>query len=105
MSNWGFEKIGRKAENWPKDENGEYVAPAFLEHLSGSQLDVDMELSVLEAFNIPAVTEYPNNGDFGRLILGFAGTGVDVYVPETMLEDARNILSSGADAAEEPEEN
>lgn len=98
MSNWGFEKIGDKVENWPKDENGTPVSPAFLEHITGTQLDIDMELNVLSAFDIPAITAYPNNGDFGRLILGFAGTGVDVYVPETMLDDARNILSSAVDA-------
>jgi len=26
-------------------------------------------------------------------MIGFAGGGVDVYVPETMLEDARNVVS------------
>ena len=35
-------------------------------------------------------------------MVGFAGAGIDLMVPETMLEDAQNIVSG--DIVEEPEE-
>ena len=94
MSDWNFKKLGQTPDKWPKDEKGEPEQPVFLEHIVGMQIDVDMELSLLKSFDIPVFYTYPNNGEFGKLILGFAGTGVDIYVPESMLEDARNILSS-----------
>ena len=91
MKEWGFSKSNY--DNWPVDENGEKVAPAFLEHLGYPPMDAEVEVSVLRAYNIPVLFKYPNDGEFGKLILGFPGSGVDIFVPETMLEDARNILS------------
>ena len=106
MEKWGFSKLDNSTKNWPKTEDGEPVKPVFLEHLTGSQLDVDMEVNLLDAFNIPYVRAYSNNGEFSKMILGFAGTGVDIFVPETMLEDAQNILSGDAvDIDIETEEN
>jgi len=93
MSEWGFAKWGKTTDSWPKNEDGQPIAPVFFEHLAGSQLDVDMELNLLEAYGIPTVLQYPNDGEFGKVMIGFAGGGVDVYVPETMLEDARNVVS------------
>ena len=48
---------------------------------------------ITEAFGIPVYLTYPNDGKFGELVLGVAGPGVNVYVPEEMLEDAKAILS------------
>jgi hypothetical protein len=79
---------------WPQDEEGEPVRPAFLEHLSESQIESDIVVNMLRAYNIPVFRAYSNNGDFGRIILGFSGTGVDIYVPETMLKEAQNLLSA-----------
>ena len=100
MDNWGFSKS--KHENWPLDEYGNQVKPAYLKHVGGSPMDIDVEVSLLQAYNIPVILEYPNNGEFGKVILGHAGGGVDVYVPETMLEDAQNVLN--ATICEEVEE-
>ncbi|MDR2571639.1 MAG: DUF2007 domain-containing protein [Oscillospiraceae bacterium] len=97
---WSFRKPdGLK---WPKDENGEPVAPAYLKHISGGPLDLQVALSLLEAYGIPHVSEYPNNGAFGKLIFGHPPSGMEIFVPETMLEDAQNILT--AEVVEEDEE-
>ena len=88
---WSFKKPS--GPEWPKDENGEPVAPAYLKHISGGPLDLEVALNVLEAYGIPHVSEYPNNGEFGKLIFGQPPSGMEIFVPETMLEDARNILS------------
>jgi hypothetical protein len=101
MKNWGFRKKKKLTDIWPKKEDGDMVAPAFLLHAGGNPMDTEITLSLLEAYGIPAVCQYPNDGEFGKLIIGNATGGVDIYVPETMLEDARNILS--ADIVEDDE--
>ena len=32
------------------------------------------------------------NGHLGRLVLGISGYGVDIYVPKSMLEDAKKLI-------------
>lgn len=95
MKDWGFAKRpDEKLESWPTDENGEKVPPVLFRHLGGAPMDNNVELSMLDAYGIPYILEYPNNGDFGIVIMGHAGGGVDIFIPETMLEDARNIFNS-----------
>jgi len=96
---WKFNKPD--GPQWPKDENGEPVAPAYLKHISGGPLDLEVALNLLNAYGIPHVSEYPNNGEFGKMIFGHPPSGMEVFVPETMLEDAQNILS--ADVVEDNE--
>ncbi|UOO38444.1 hypothetical protein IZU99_04110 [Oscillospiraceae bacterium CM] len=90
----GFGKKKKITDIWPKDDKGEMIAPAFLMHAGGSPVDTEVTLSLLEAYGIPAICQYPNNGEFGKLIIGHAAGGVDIFVPETLLEDAQNILSA-----------
>jgi len=101
MKNWGT-RFDRLSERWPKNENGEEVAPAFFEHVGGSELDIEMAANLLEAYGIPVLRRPVLDGDLGKVILGYSGPGVDLYVPETMLEDARNIAS--AEIIDEQEE-
>jgi len=89
---WGFKKT--EGIKWPKDENGDAIPPAYLKHISGGPLDLEVALNILEAYGIPHVSEYPNNGQFGKLIFGHPPSGMEIFVPETMLEDAQNILSA-----------
>ena len=99
---WGLKKKD-EGPVWPADENGESVAPAFLTHIGGGPLDMELTLSLLNAYGIPYVCEYPNNGLFGKLIMGHPPSGMEVYVPETMLEDALSLLN--ADIIEDDEED
>lgn len=92
----GFGKRKKLTDKWPKKENGEPISPAFLKHVGGSQMDIELSLSLLEAYGIPALCQYPNNGEFGRLIIGHAGGGADIYVPETLLDEAQDIISAEA---------
>ena len=89
---WSFNKPD--SLQWPKDENGEPIAPAYLKHISGGPMDLEVALSLLNAYGIPHVSEYPNNGAFGKVILGHPPSGMEIFVPETLLEDAHNILSA-----------
>ena len=87
---WG--KRDSTVGDWPVDENGGPVAPAFLAHRSGQNLDDVMLVGFLDAVEIPCVVRYPNDGEFGKLILGIPAGGADIYVPETMLESALALL-------------
>ena len=99
-------KSKRSGPEWPKRDDGEAVAPVFFKHVHGGPLDTELTLNLLEAYGIPYTCEYPNNGLFGKLILGHSPGGMRVFVPETMLEDAQNVCSADVfyDEDEESEE-
>ena len=88
---------GELYENWPKQENGEPVPPKFLAH----RLSVDMAdvllVNMLESYGIPAVILHPGDGDFGKVVLGMSGTGSGIYVPETMYEEAKDLMEAQID--------
>jgi hypothetical protein len=90
---WAFKKK-TKGPQWPVGDDGKTVAPAYLTHIGGGPMDTGLTLSLLEAYGIPHICEYPNNGLFGKLIMGHPPSGMEVFVPETMLEDAQNILTA-----------
>ena len=89
---WSF--INEPGIEWPFDGDGEAIQPAFLTHIHGSALEIEITLKLLEAYGIPYLTEYPNNGLLNKLILGTSPSGIELYVPATMLEDAKDILNA-----------
>ena len=97
---WGRRLTGELFERWPKDEKGEPVEPVFLTHCKCLDMTDEMIVNLLEAYGIPCVRQYPNDGDFGRLILGVSGPGVEIYVPKTMYEDADNLTEGSAEYEE-----
>ena len=100
MSFMGFD-TSDKGLPWPKGEDGVEEAPVFLEHIFGGPLDLELALNLLTAYGIPTVCQYPSNGLFGKLVLGFPTGGIEVYVPESRLEEAKDIRN--ADTFEEEE--
>ena len=105
MADWGLSKKKKITDVWPKKDDGEMVAPAFLMHAGGNPMDTEITLSLLEAFGVPAVCQYPNDGEFGKLIIGQAAGGVDIFVPETLLDDAKDILNADIVDEDESEED
>lgn len=102
MFKWGRKKFDRISERWPKQENGESVPPVLFQHIQGSELDVEMTVNLLEAYGIPVLRKASGDGTLGEVLLGASGFGVDIFVPENMLEDAQNVVS--ADIVEEDDE-
>ena len=47
MKNWSFEREKGVLGQWPTDEVGENIAPAFLEHVAGGQLELDIRRGLL----------------------------------------------------------
>lgn len=97
---WGRRLTGDLLGRWPRDEKNELIEPVFLTHRMCLDMSDEMLVNMLEAYGIPCIRQYPNDGDFGRVVLGMSGTGVDIFVPKTMYEDAVN-LSEGSPEYEE----
>ena len=102
MFKWGRKKFDRISERWPKQENGESVPPVLFQHIQGAEIDVEMTVNLLEAYGIPVLRKASGDGTLGEVLLGASGFGVDIFVPENMLEDAQNVVS--ADIVEEDDE-
>ena len=89
--------FGKKKDNkpeWPKDEDGKPIPPVLLAHIHGGPLDMELTLNLLTAYNMPHIVQYPNNGSFGKLILGHSPMGTEIFVPETLLSDAQDLLNA-----------
>jgi len=98
---WGRRSFGELTRRWPKNADGVEDAPVYLCHCTGRDIDDIMLLSCMESYGIPCLTKYPNDGEFGKLILGMSGTGVDVFVPESMWADACELLKEPEETEEE----
>ena len=75
-------------DRWPKDASGR---PERAEKLTLQwELDgiADITISMLESYGIPAFKV----GTQGKVIFGFAGLGVEIYVPASRLEEAKSLL-------------
>lgn len=92
MQSWGFHKYGKTYDAWPRTLSGETEQPAFLTHCSPLDMEAEMLQSMLEAYGIPSIQQLPGAGGFGKVILGMSGTGVDVYVPSSRLNEALELL-------------
>lgn len=88
---------GELLKKWPRGEDGEPVRVKFLKHCTCVDMDDKLTVNMLEAYGIPAVTMHPGDGDFGKLMLGMSGLGTDIYVPETMYDDAAALMEAEPD--------
>ena len=102
---WSFEYTSGITGNWPPDANGQPEAPAFLERICGSETEITLTRNMLWAYGVPSVGRYPLDGALGKVILGQSGFGMDIFVPKSMLEDAKNIISTSENDIINEEEN
>lgn len=93
MENWSF--TGRPdVPAWPKDESGRDEKAALLRQTFDSPADADTVISLLSAYGVPCFKYYDREGGTGKVINGFSGFGVSLYVPVSRLEEARDILNA-----------
>ena len=97
---WGKVFPGDLLKKWPRGADGETIRPVFLKHCSSVSMDDELTISLLDGYGIPCIREYPENGVIGRVVLGMSGYGMDIFVPETMLKDALELLEGEPDAGE-----
>ena len=89
---WGLHKFGQDYDAWPKGPDGEPEEPAFLANCTQLDMQSDMTRNMLGAYGIPSFSRYPGDGAFGKVMLGMSGSGVDIYVPKSRLEEAQALL-------------
>lgn len=89
---WGRMEYAELLKRWPKDASGQPEAPVFLKAEKNLDMSDELLVNMLEAYQIPCLRVYPGDGSFGRLILGVSGWGVNIYVPESLYEDAKALL-------------
>lgn len=88
MLQWGHALSGDLLERWPRDESGQPEKPVFLCNCSNSDMSDELRINMLEAYGIPCLRMYPVDGSFGKVVLGMSGFGTDIYVPQSLLDDA-----------------
>lgn len=88
---------GELLKSWPKGENEQPVPAQFLTHCKSTDMEDTLTVNMLSAYGIPALRTYPGDGSFGRVVLGMSGTGSDIYVPETLYDDAKALMEAEVD--------
>ena len=88
---WGF---GSDAPHWPVNPDGTKEQAVLLHRTADRLAEAEMIISLLAAYGIPCVKLNEHNGGAGRVILGFSGHGVGLYVPASRLADAQDLLDA-----------
>lgn len=57
--------------------------------------------AILNANNIPVLKKYRSTGAYLELYLGMSGSGVDIYVPSKLWDQARELLTEQTEASDE----
>lgn len=81
------------SERWPKTAGGAPEEPAFLTRTMDTNAQTDMLCAMLRSYDIPVLRRYEGDGVFGRVVLGTPGRGTALYVPQSLLEDARALIA------------
>ncbi len=97
IGSFGRSIPGELYKQWPRDAEGEIVPPKFLVHCTSRDAEDVMTVNFLQSYGIPAAVIHPGDGSFGKVVLGISGTGSSIYVPETMYDQAIELLEAKPD--------
>ena len=89
---WGKYMDGELLAAWPKDENGQPEEPAYLCMRYCTDLSDKLTVNMLQAYGIPCLCMARGEGSLGRVVLGISGYGVEIYVPRSLLNDAKVLI-------------
>lgn len=88
---------------WPTGPDGEPEKAVRLEREADFPSYSGIHCSKLESCGIPYLTRRSGTGEIGLLYGGFSTDGVEIYVPASLLEDARLLLQPESDSGEADE--
>lgn len=94
---WGRKHIGDMWKQWPKQADGNLEPPVFLCHSAGDHMADTIVRNMLQSFGIPTVQLNSDNGDLGEIYSGISFTGADLFVPQSMYEEAKALLEGESD--------
>lgn len=87
--------------HWPLGADGEPEKAALLGNEGDFVSQAGIACSMLDAYGIPYLVRRSGPGQLGLIYGGFSPVGVKIYVPESRLEEARQLVNTAADAADE----
>ena len=93
METWSFTG-NPDVPAWPKDAAGQDEKAVLLKQTFDSAADADTVISLLSAYGVPCFKYYDREGGAGKVINGFSGFGVSLYVPASRLEEAKELLTA-----------
>lgn len=93
MENWSFTG-NPDVPAWSKDAAGQDEKAVLLKQTFDSAADADTIISLLSAYGVPCFKYYDREGGAGKVINGFSGFGVSLYVPASRLEEAQELLTA-----------
>jgi hypothetical protein len=85
---------------WPKGPGGEPEAPALLLNATDQQKLFETQM-FLDAMGIAYLTQNPNPTVFTNILFGTNINGGFLYVPESMLTDAQELLNNPPQEADQ----
>ena len=97
IGSFGRSNPGELYKQWPRTPEGEPVPPRFLTHCTSRDAEDVMFVNFLQSYGIPAAVLHPGDGAFGKVVLGISGTGSSIFVPETMYEEAKELMEAEPD--------
>ena len=97
IGSFGKSLPGELYRQWPRTPEGEIVPPKFLAHCTSRDIEDVMLVNYLQSYGIPAAVIHPGDGAFGKVVLGISGTGSSIYVPETMYDQAKELMEAKPD--------
>ncbi|NLX64178.1 MAG: DUF2007 domain-containing protein [Clostridiaceae bacterium] len=92
-----FKMFKRKDDNKQKPP---VEGQAFL-ITAGDSIEADIIESKLSTAEIPVYRKYREPGAYLEIILGNTTMGIDLFVPEEKIEEAKAILESAADVSDD----
>lgn len=63
----------------------------------GDDTEASIIESLLTAYNIPYTKRYRESGNYMEVYMGMTNFGIDIFVPESVLENAKEILNNKAE--------
>ena len=93
MENWSLTG-NPDVPAWPKDAAGQDEKAVLLKQTFDSAADADTVISLRSAYGVPCFKYYDREGGAGKVINGFSGFGVSLYVPVSRLEEAQELLTA-----------
>ncbi|NCB74165.1 MAG: hypothetical protein EOM51_05405 [Clostridia bacterium] len=93
---WHQTLPGETYNKWPK-KDGQPEEPVFLKHCTSVDMEDEMLINMLAAYDIPAVRIFPSNGSFGKVVLGMSGEGANIFVPVSKYAEAAALLEESPD--------
>lgn len=77
-----------------------YQNEAFLINLA-NEIELEVIESLLKSYEIPVRIKYKESGAYLNVFMGSTSTGIDVFVPESKLKEAQEIVKGNYDLESE----